>query len=412
MKTPEIDRTEHQARDKRRRDQGTGSLFRANGCKRWTMQFYQNGKRVREATGTENKTRAQQKLTERLDQVNKGEFTVRERRPATVEQLFLLVKADYLANQRPSAECLKRWAHLAPFFATTLAKNVTTDSVIGYTVQRQEERAANATINRELAVLRRAFNLARRSTPPKVKSVPYIPMLKENNVRKGFVEDADFSRLAAEASEPWLRTFLELSYSYGWRKKELLGLRVRQVNLEQRTLRLDAGTTKNDEGREVGMTAKAAELLRLAVARKRSDDFVLTRADGKAVKDFRHAWWNLCVVAGLGSFVCRDCKLTVTTKKCECGSSKREYRGLVIHDLRRSAAKALRRAGVPESVIMDTGGWKTPAMFRRYAIVSSADQRAAVEMLERARAESSRKVALISDETRSESTAKSTEKVQ
>jgi hypothetical protein len=35
---------------------------------------------------------------------------------------------------------------------------------------------------------------------------------------------------------------------------------------------------------------------------------------------------------------------------------------------------------------MAMGGWKTAAMFRRYAIVSSADQRAAVEMLERARA--------------------------
>jgi len=53
--------------------------------------------------------------------------------------------------------------------------------------------------------------------------------------------------------------------------------------------------------------------------------------------------------------------------------------------MRRSAAKALRAAGVPESVVMAMGGWKTAAMFRRYAIVSSADQSAAVEMLERAR---------------------------
>jgi len=53
---------------------------------------------------------------------------------------------------------------------------------------------------------------------------------------------------------------------------------------------------------------------------------------------------------------------------------KRRYRGLIPHDLRRSAAKALRAAGVPESVIMKAGGWKTAAMFRRYAIVSSADQ--------------------------------------
>jgi hypothetical protein len=54
--------------------------------------------------------------------------------------------------------------------------------------------------------------------------------------------------------------------------------------------------------------------------------------------------------------------------------------------MRRSAAKALRRAGVPESVIMATGGWRTAAMFRRYASVSSADQRDAMELLETARA--------------------------
>ena len=40
---------------------------------------------------------------------------------------------------------------------------------------------------------------------------------------------------------------------------------------------------------------------------------------------------------------------------------------------------------MPESVVMSTGGWKTAAMFRRYAIVSNADQRAAVEMPEKAR---------------------------
>jgi hypothetical protein len=55
------------------------------------------------------------------------------------------------------------------------------------------------------------------------------------------------------------------------------------------------------------------------------------------------------------------------------GCLKRKYRGLIVHDFRRSAAKALRRAGVAESVIMATGGWKTRAMFTRYAIVSSAD---------------------------------------
>lgn len=44
--------------------------------------------------------------------------------------------------------------------------------------------------------------------------VPHFPRLKENNVRRGFVEDADFDRLAAKADEPWLRTFLELAFTY------------------------------------------------------------------------------------------------------------------------------------------------------------------------------------------------------
>jgi hypothetical protein len=39
---------------------------------------------------------------------------------------------------------------------------------------------------------------------------------------------------------------------------------------------------------------------------------------------------------------------------------------------------------VPESVIVATGGWRIAAMFLGYAIVSSADQRDAMEMLESA----------------------------
>jgi integrase len=107
------------------------------------------------------------------------------------------------------------------------------------------------------------------------------------------------------------------------------------------------------------MTARIEELLRAAVAGKAADDFVLTREGGGRVGDFRKAWRSLCGRAGLP--------------------------GLLVHDLRRSAAKALRAAGVPESVIMATGGWRTASMFCRYAIVSSADQRDAMEKLEAAR---------------------------
>jgi len=386
---------------------GSGSLFRKGNSRTWTIQFYKtgpDGKRVREreATGLTSQSAAQKVLTRRLDQVERGELIETRRRSARISELYEALHVHYLNDKRPETAQRLAWQwklHLAPSFANLLAAGLTTDDVAGYTRRRQEQGASNATINRELSALRRMFNLGRRTTPPKVRVLPYIPLLKEDNTRTGFVDDAQFARLAfaAEAGERWLRLFLELAFSYGWRKGELLTLRVRQVDIEARSIRLDPGSTKNREGREVAMTSRVATLLREAVRGKKPEDFVLTRKGGKPVKDFRKAWRDLCVRAGLGQWLCRACAKARAGKKCDCGSRRWKYAGLIIHDFRRSAAKALRAAGVAESVIMAAGGWKTAAMFRRYAIVSSADQRAAVEKLEAARAANSPRSAPFSE---------------
>jgi integrase len=292
--------------------------------------------------------------------VNKNEFVKLERKPVRLEQLFVALEEHNLSNERGRLRDLRgRWRNLAPSFAGMRAANLTTDDIRQYIRLRQKQGASNATVNRELSALKRMLNFGRQSTPPKVNAVPHFPMLKENNTRTGFVEAESFAPLAEAAWELWLRTFLELAYTYGWRRGELLGLRVRQVNLFERTIRLDAGTTKNGEGRQASMTSTIYPLLQQAVAGKSAQDFVLTRKSGKPIKDFRKDWQKLILRA--------------------------ELPDLLVHDLRRSAAKAMRAAGVAESVVMATGGWKTADMFRRYAIVSEADQRAAMEKLEQAR---------------------------
>jgi hypothetical protein len=65
---------------------------------------------------------------------------------------------------------------------------------------------------------------------------------------------------------------------------------------------------------------------------------------------------------------------------------------LLVHDLRRSAARQLRSAGVAESVIMKIGGWRTAQVFRRYAIVGDGDKTIAMGKLEQQRIENEQKI--------------------
>jgi integrase len=354
------------------RDRGTGSIFRQAGTTRWTIQYYVNGRRVREKSGTDDRQAAQQKLTQRLSQADKGEPIVPSRRkPLLVCELYERLERKYIRDGHCSLRSLKlRWTHLKPVFGNLMAASIDKDKIEQYTDARLAEEAARATINRETAALKSMFRVAADKLP---KLPIFPPPIPEKNVREGFVEDADYAALVANASELWLRTFLEIAYTFGWRRSEILGLRVRHVAqfvdgrpVLQRTVRLDPDTTKNLEGRECPMSPKMSQLLKKCIEGKAKDDFVLTRSGNRAIKDFRCAWESLCTKSNLP--------------------------GLLVHDLRRSAARQLRSAGVAESVIMKIGGWKTAQVFRRYAIVGNRDTTIAMEQLGKQRIENEREI--------------------
>ena len=68
--------------------------------------------------------------------------------------------------------------------------NISTPDVRAYVAKRQADGAANGTINRELSALKRMFTLARHSG--KLLTSPHIPMLQEDNFRRGFLEREQF----------------------------------------------------------------------------------------------------------------------------------------------------------------------------------------------------------------------------
>jgi hypothetical protein len=141
-------------------------------------------------------------------------------------------------------------------------------------------------------------------------------------------------------------------------------------------------------GVTIGTLQPEAELIYAAVFGKAADEFVFTHEDGAQIKDFRWAWWRLCVRAGLGTLSCPQCSKAVSgdsERRChECHIPVR-YSGTIFHDLRRSAVRNMVRSGVPRSVAMRISGHETESVFERYNIGSDADLADAAKRIEEAR---------------------------
>ncbi len=342
------------------RRRGTGSIYKQPGCSTWTIKYYRNGRAIREATGLTDYQAARQRLNQRLAQVSEGTFAgLHVERIRVGELIPAFFRHQTQKGGKDVTHGEKRWTkHLEPFFAGRRVVDVTTDVLNQYVDHRFAEDAQPATINREIAILRGAFRLGAKATPPKVLRLPAFPRLAEDNVRKGFVEDRQSDRLQAGAPL-WLRTMIEMGSEYGWRLGELKSLCVEQLNFPAGTIRLEVGTTKNGRGRTVVMTTNVRALLAACVEGKAGGDFVFTR-NGRPIGDFRKLWRRLCTAAGVP--------------------------GLLFHDLRRSAVRNLVRSGVSEHVAMEITGHKTRAVFDRYDIVSERDLEDAARKSEARRA--------------------------
>jgi integrase len=333
-----------------------GSVYRRDNI--WWIKYYRNGKAFRESSKSRNVADAKRLLRRREGEIATGEFLAAER--VRFEELAADFLTDYRANNRKSYIWAKRRLeqHLTPFFGGLRALEITTDQIRAYTEKRQQQGASNGSINRELAALKRMLNLAAAMTPPKVARVPYIPMLKESNVRKGFFEHKEYLALRRELPKH-LKAVLTFGYFTGAREGEILGLKWEQVDLQVRTAHLEPGSTKNDQPRTIPLTGEVLEALKMQKAiRDRSFpecDYVFFRA-GKRMGNFHVAWKSACKRSGAT--------------------------GKLFHDLRRTAVRNMVRAGVPERVAMAISGHKTRSVFDRYNIVAERDLHEAARRLE------------------------------
>jgi integrase len=183
---------------------------------------------------------------------------------------------------------------------------------------------------------------------------PYIPRLRENPPRQGFMEHGEYLAIR-EHLPPAYRDVLDFGYLSGWRKGEHFTLEWRDVDREGRVIRLRPEVSKTREGRVLVLSAPLhAVMERRWQARMLGCSLVFHEAS-RSLQGFKNAWERACKAAGVP--------------------------GKLFHDLRRTAVRNMVRAGIPERVAMQVSGHKTRSVFDRYNIVSEGDLRQAADRL-------------------------------
>jgi len=359
--------------------------------KPWWIKYYRNGKPYVESTHTASESKAKRLLRRREGEIAKGEIPGIYFDKVRFADLAADLLTDYRVNGQKNLSKVETYVkQLAEFFGAEVREippeekdqkkdgrrfefsgglritEITTAKIKEYTGQRMSAGLSNASVNRELAALKRMFHLAAQCTPPKVGQVPFIPMLKESNTRKGFFEHTEFLALRT-ALPSYLRPIVTFAYYTGWRVGEILGITWEKVDLKNGIVHLDPGETKNEEGRTLYLNGELLKEMQILQANRAPGCRYVFQRGGQQIRRFSKSWSTACRKSGLWA---------MDEKKDRMAPTK------IFHDFRRTAVRNMIRSGIPERVAMTISGHKTRSIFDRYNIVNQEDLKEAAKKQE------------------------------
>jgi integrase len=325
----------------------------------WWMDFIYKGKRFRRSTETTDRRMARRIFDKVKGEVAEGKWF--ERLPGE-DKLFTDLMDKYLAEHASltaSARSFRGYAkRLSSFFGNHTILEITPSLINEYKIQRRNDGVKPATTNRELATMKKAFNLALKEWQwVKDNPVSKVSMEKEDNKRDRWLMRDEEGRLLG-ACEFWLMELVVFALNTGMRLSEILGLTWKGVDLFRKTLTVFK--SKNGEKRTIPMNATVFEMLK----------------DKAKVRSIRTD-----LVFPSQAFTIID--------KCNVGKAfrlareKAKVEDFRFHDLRHTFATRLVQAGKDLYQVQCLLGHKSPSMTQRYAHHYPESLRDAVEVLDR-----------------------------
>jgi integrase len=341
-------------------EKGSSRPFLRPGGKIWYIRYRVPGesKDRWESSKSANKNDAIRLLNQRKKEIDDRKITAGNAMVADLLKLYLDDQKRQKRHSQKQADGYVR-LHLEPSLGKIKASDLTTKHIKSFIDQKQTAEYANATINRWLEALSKAYALAVKELPPLVYVSPDIKslMLDESlNVREGFLEHEQYIPLRNELPDHQ-RLILVIGYHLGMRRGEILSLRWDQVDWKANLIRLEKKQTKGKKARNAPLYGELRAWLEMAYAAHAEDCPFIISWKGDGITEVKTAWGKARERAGVPE--------------------------LLVHDLRRTAARNMIRAGVPEKQVMLIVGWKTRAMFDRYNILDERDTHTAGEKMNR-----------------------------
>ncbi len=333
------------------RVKGVGHLYRpryraADGTTRESAVFWWKLGPHRVSTGRRTEPDAQAWAVKRLVEMQRGHLVgVREGALRWDDIERMLEDRWSLDGRKGLLQARSVLRRLRRAFAGWKTEAITTDAITRYAVRRRDEGAAPATVNLELAVLRRGFGLAREAG--RLAVIPVIHRLPGVRHRQGTVERGELEAILAALPERY-RPVIRFLHLTGWREGEALGLTWQHVGVGE--LRLDTSKTGEPRRLHFGTDSALGVLLRdVAASRTALSPYVFPGRAGRRMDRtaLQKAWRRACDASG-----------------CP---------GKLIHDLRRTMVRDLRRAGVPLAVAMASVGHRSLDVHQGYSVVAAGD---------------------------------------
>jgi integrase len=225
---------------------------------------------------------------------------------------------------------------------------------------------SDAKISRELEILKAAFNFA--AEQGRIRVVPVIKLPHVDNARQVFFPLEripelleTLAKLADDCKPRYrdgflrARDFLHWQSFGGMRPKAIRLLQWAYLDEKDWVLTLPAGEDKNRAGRELDVSGEAREILERRLKARRPGDVYIFGGPKPIANKLVWRVWNLALE--------------------RMGLPSGQEAGFTPYDLKKTALRALRRAGIPEERAMYFSGHVTPSTFRRYNITSRDDNR-------------------------------------